>query len=280
MATRREVLNMLCRAAMECYDEVEARQIAEMVLMAKANLSRNDIIVEPNKDVTVEDIDTILEQLKSWRPVQYIIGKADFMDMELEVTADVLIPRPETEELVMWVAEEAQAKCRVLDIGTGSGSIAIGVARSVKDAKVSAIDISDAALSVARRNGAIYAANVEFIKGDALADFDALFDDKFDVIVSNPPYVPSKDVVMMRPNVVYYEPHMALFVPDDDPLLFYRAIAHTSLKILNEGGKLYFEIYETLVQEMCDMLRSEGYVDIVVKEDFRGKPRMICAKVG
>lgn len=280
MATRREVLNMLCRAAMECYDEVEARQIAEMVLMAKANLSRNDIIVEPNKDVKVEDIDTILEQLKSWRPVQYIIGKADFMDMELEVTADVLIPRPETEELVMWVAEEAQAKCRVLDIGTGSGSIAIGVARSVNDAKVSAIDISDAALSVARRNGAIYAANVEFIKGDALADFDALFDDKFDVIVSNPPYIPSKDVVMMRPNVVDYEPHMALFVPDDDPLLFYRAIAHTSLKILNEGGKLYFEIYETLVQEMCDMLRSEGYVDIVVKEDFRGKPRMICAKVG
>ena len=278
MATRREVLNMLCRAAMECYDEVEARQIAEMVLMAKANLSRNDIIVEPNKDVTVEDIDTILEQLKSWRPVQYIIGKADFMDMELEVTADVLIPRPETEELVMWVAEEAQAKCRVLDIGTGSGSIAIGVARSVKDAKVSAIDISDAALSVARRNGAIYAENVVFIKGDALADFDALFDDKFDVIVSNPPYIPSKDVVMMRPNVVDYEPHMALFVDDSDPLIFYREIARSARRMLREGGYLLFEIHERLADATVEMLRREGYQDIELRRDFRQKPRMICCR--
>lgn len=280
MATRREVLNILCTAARECYDDIEARQIAEMVLEAKGGLSRNDILVEPNMEVTIEDLDTIVEQLKRWQPVQYIIGSAEFMDMTLEVSDAVLIPRPETEELVMWVAEECAPGSRILDVGTGSGCIAIGVARSVKDSKVSAIDISDAALAVARRNGAEYATNVEFLKGDALADFDTLFDDKFDAVVSNPPYIPEQDISLMRPNVVDYEPHMALFVPDNDPLIFYRSIAHTARRMLREGGGLYFEIYENFVEEMCAMLRAEGYGDVRVREDFRGKPRMICAKIG
>lgn len=280
MATRREVLNELCRAAEVCYDKVEARQIAEMILMAKGNLSRNDILVEPNVEVSIANLDIILEQLKGWTPVQYIVGKAEFMDMELSVCSDVLIPRPETEELVMWVAEDTPAGSRILDIGTGSGCIAIGVARSVAGAKVSAMDISDAALDMARKNGAMYAPDVEFLKGDALADFEKLFTDKLDVVISNPPYIPSADIALMRPNVVDYEPHIALFVPDDDPLLFYRSIARTSRKMLNPKGKLYFEIYEALVAEMQAMLECEGYVDIVVREDFRGKPRMICAKRG
>ena len=280
MATRREVLNILCTAARECYDDIEARQIAEMVLEAKGGLSRNDILVEPNMEVTIEDLDTIVEQLKRWQPVQYIIGSAEFMDMTLEVSDAVLIPRPETEELVMWVVEECAPGSLILDVGTGSGCIAIGVARSVKDSKVSAIDISDAALAVARRNGAEYAPNVEFLKGDALADFDTMFDDKFDAVVSNPPYIPEQDISLMRPNVVDYEPHMALFVPDNDPLIFYRSIAHTARRMLREGGGLYFEIYENLVEEMCAMLRAEGYGDVRVRKDFRGKPRMICAKIG
>ncbi len=280
MATRREVLNMLCSAARECYDDVEARQIAEMILMAKGAISRNDILVEPNMEVQIYDLDAVIAQLKSWQPVQYIIGSAEFMDMELAVSESVLIPRPETEELVMWVAEDAASGSRILDVGTGSGCIAIGVARSVAGARVSAIDISDAALDVARRNGAKYAPEVEFLRGDALADFDKLFTEKFDAVVSNPPYIPSKDIAMMRPNVVDYEPHLALFVPDDDPLLFYRAIARTSRALLHADGRLYFEIYESLVAEMCEMLRAEGYVDIAVREDFRGKPRMICARRG
>ncbi|MBO5832844.1 MAG: peptide chain release factor N(5)-glutamine methyltransferase [Alistipes sp.] len=280
MATRREVLNMLCSAARECYDDVEARQIAEMILMAKGAISRNDILVEPNMEVQIYDLDAVIAQLKSWQPVQYIIGSAEFMDMELAVSESVLIPRPETEELVMWVAEDAVSGSRILDVGTGSGCIAIGVARSVAGARVSAIDISDAALDVARRNGAKYAPEVEFLRGDALADFDKLFTEKFDAVVSNPPYIPSKDIAMMRPNVVDYEPHLALFVPDDDPLLFYRAIARTSRALLHADGRLYFEIYESLVAEMCEMLRAEGYVDIAVREDFRGKPRMICARRG
>lgn len=279
MATRGEVLRMLRDAAMRCYDEVEARQIAEMILMAKGGLSRNDILVEPGIEVQIESLDTVLKQLSSWQPVQYIIGSAEFMDMELEVSTSVLIPRPETEELVMWVANDTPSGGRILDVGTGSGCIALGVARSVSNAKVSAIDISDAALEVARRNGSIYAPEVEFLRGDALGDFDRLFDEKFDVVVSNPPYIPHSDITLMRRNVVDYEPHMALFVSDDDPLIFYRSIARTSRRMLRCGGGLYFEIYESLVAEMCDMLRSEGYADIAVREDFRGKPRMICARV-
>ena len=271
---------MLCSAARECYDDIEARQIAEMILMAKGAISRNDILVEPNMEVQIYDLDAVIAQLKSWQPVQYIIGSAEFMDMELAVSESVLIPRPETEEMVMWVAEDAASGSRILDVGTGSGCIAIGVARSVAGARVSAIDISDAALNVARRNGAKYAPEVEFLRGDALADFDKLFTEKFDAVVSNPPYIPSKDIAMMRPNVVDYEPHLALFVPDDDPLLFYRAIARTSRALLHADGRLYFEIYESLVAEMCEMLRAEGYVDIAVREDFRGKPRMICARRG
>jgi release factor glutamine methyltransferase len=120
---------------------------------------------------------------------------------------------------------------------------------------------------------------VEFLRGDALGNFDRLFDEKFDVVVSNPPYIPHSDITLMRRNVVDYEPHMALFVSDDDPLIFYRSIARTSRRMLRCGGGLYFEIYESLVAEMCDMLRSEGYADIAVREDFRGKPRMICARI-
>lgn len=276
---RREVLDMLTRAASECYDDVEARQIAEMVLLARGDITRNQLIVEPNAEVEIEGLDTIVEELKSWKPVQYIIGCADFMDMSLEVDAGVLIPRPETEELVDWISSEAKAGAAILDIGTGSGCIAIAVARGVHEAKVWGMDISDDALAIARYNGAKYAPSVEFVKGDALSSFDEMFDMKFDVVVSNPPYIPNSDITLMRPNVVDYEPHTALFVPDNDPLIFYRAIARTALRLLNAAGRLYFEIYESLAEEMVAMLEAEGYVDVVLRDDFRGKPRMICARV-
>ena len=270
---------MLTRAASECYDDVEARQIAEMVLLARGGITRNQLIVEPNAEVEIEGLDTIVEELKSWKPVQYIIGCADFMDMSLEVDAGVLIPRPETEELVDWISSEAKTGAAILDIGTGSGCIAIAVARGVHEAKVWGMDISDDALAIARHNGAKYAPSVEFVKGDALSSFDEMFDTKFDVVVSNPPYIPNSDITLMRPNVVDYEPHTALFVPDNDPLIFYRAIARTALRLLSAAGKLYFEIYESLAEEMVAMLEAEGYVDVVLRDDFRGKPRMICARV-
>lgn len=277
MATRREIYNQLLRVASELYDTGEARQIAEMLLLSKGNISRNDLIIEPNKEIEINELDSIATDLRSWRPVQYIIGTADFRDMELAVSEGVLIPRPETEELVEWIASEAAEGATILDVGTGSGAIAIALAREIKNSRVWAMDISRDALDIARRNGSQYAPSVTFVEGDALGYFDRLFEDKFDVVVSNPPYIPQSDVESMRRNVIDFEPSMALFVPDNDPLLFYRSIAQRARRMLNHEGKLYFEIYELLATEMIEMLEREGYKDITLRDDFRGKPRMICA---
>ena len=270
----------LVDVASECYPDVEARQIAEMIILAKGRISRNDLLIEPNVELEIPEFETICDELRSWRPVQYIVGKADFADMELTAREGVLIPRPETEELVDWVAREAKEGARILDVCTGSGCIAIALRRMVPSSEVWAMDISPEALAIARENGAEYAPEVRFVEGDALVDFSAQFKGvMFDAIVSNPPYIPESDRALMRPNVTEHEPDIALFVEDSDPLIFYRAIAQTGRKMLNADGHLYFEIYESLVEQMVAMLEREGYTEVTVKEDFRGKPRMICARV-
>ena len=280
MATRREIFLQLVAVANECYPDIEARQIAEMILLAKGRITRNDLLIEPNAELEIADLDAVCDELRSWRPVQYIVGRADFADMELTVREGVLIPRPETEELVDWVAREVNNGAHILDVCTGSGCIAIALKRMVRDSAVWAMDLSREALAIARENGAEYAPDVHFVEADALADFSAHFEGvAFDAIVSNPPYIPDSDRSLMRPNVTEHEPDMALFVQDSDPLVFYRAIARTGRKMLKPEGRLYFEIYESLVEEMVAMLEREGYVDVVVREDFREKPRMICARV-
>ena len=276
MATRRDVYNELCEAARGLYGEDEARQIARMVLESRG-VAYNRLIVEPNEELQIDDLERIVADIRRWRPVQHIIGVADFADMELEVTPDVLIPRPETEELVAWVAADATPGACIVDVCTGSGCIALALARMVPDSRVWAIDLSPEALAVARRNATRYAPEVRFIEADALGDFAAAVGESVDVVVSNPPYIPTSDRVSMRPNVLDYEPRMALFVADDDPLLFYRAIARTSRRMLRDGGRLYFEIYELFSLDVMAMLEREGYRNAVVREDFRGKKRMVCA---
>lgn len=278
MATRREIFLQLRDVARELYGDDEGRQIAEMIVLAKGGISRNELLIEPNKELEINDIDRIIAELREWRPVQYIIGVASFDDMELEVSEGVLIPRPETEELVEWVAAGAPRGANIVDVCTGSGCIAIALSRRVKSSRVWGIDISNDALNIARRNVAKYAPSVELVEGDALGDFSQLIDGEIDVVVSNPPYIPKSDSKLMRRNVTEHEPSIALFVEDDDPLLFYRSIARTARKMLKVGGKLYFEIYENFATEMVDMLITEGYSNIVVREDFRTKPRMICAE--
>ena len=278
MATRREIFLQLRDVASELYGEDEGRQIAEMIVLAKGGISRNELLIEPNKELEINDLDKIIAELREWRPVQYIIGVTSFDDMDLEVSEGVLIPRPETEELVEWVAAEAPCGANIVDVCTGSGCIAIALSRRVKSSRVWGIDISNDALNIARRNTEKYAPSVELIKGDALADFTELINSEVDVVVSNPPYIPKSDSKLMRRNVTEHEPSIALFVEDDDPLLFYRSIARTARKILKVGGKLYFEIYENFATEMVDMLTTEGYSNIVVREDFRAKPRMVCAE--
>lgn len=277
MATRHEIFEVLRSVSSTLYGAEEGRQIAEMILESRG-ITRNKLIVEPELELPFPDLDDILEQIKTWRPVQYITGYTEFADMELKVSEGVLIPRPETEELVEWIASNHKHDADILDVGTGSGCIAIALSRAIDDSRVWAMDISSEALDIARQNGARYAPHVQFIEGDALSDFSTLFCNAFDVIVSNPPYIPISDKGAMRPNVTEHEPHGALFVPDDDPLLFYRAIAHTAHKMLKNEGALYFEIYELLAEEMRAMLYEEGYGDITLREDFRGKPRMICAR--
>lgn len=277
MATRRETLLRIAEAIAELYGEVEARQIAEMVVLECGAISRNELLVEPDKELVINDIDRIISELLKWRPVQYVIGHEEFDGLVFEVSEGVLIPRPETEELVAWVASETESGARILDVGTGSGCIAISLGRRVRDSRVWAMDISDVALDIARRNGLRNGSTVEFVKGDALVDFSSLVDEKLDVVVSNPPYIPRSDASQMRRNVTDYEPDTALFVENSDPLIFYRSIARTARRMLKPGGKLYYEIYELYAAQMCAMLEAEGYTDVVVREDFRGKQRMVCA---
>ena len=277
MATRKQALLRITEAITELYGEIEARQIAEMVVLECGGIGRNELLVEPNKEVEISDLDRIIRELRAWRPVQYVIGRADFDGLSLEVAEGVLIPRPETEELVEWIASECQKDARILDVGTGSGCIAIALGCRLAQSCVWALDISSEALNIARRNSKKYAPKVEFLQGDALADFSTLVAEKLDVVVSNPPYIPQSDEPTMRRNVTDYEPATALFVEDSDPLIFYRSIARNARKMLKPGGKLYYEIYELYADDMVAMLSADGYVDIVVREDFRGKPRMICA---
>ena len=278
MATRREIFLQLRDISSELYGEEEGRQIAEMIVLAKGAITRNEFLIEPNKELEIKDIDTIIAQLRKWRPVQYIIGVASFDDMDLEVGEGVLIPRPETEELVEWIASEARQNAMIVDVCTGSGCIAIALRRRLSGSRVWGIDISKEALNIARRNAQKFAPSVEFMDGDALGDFSQLVDGKVDVVVSNPPYIPISHRELMRPNVTEHEPSIALFVDDNDPLLFYRSIARRARTMLRKGGKLYFEIYENFADEMVDMLSVEGYSNIVVREDFRGKQRMVCAE--
>lgn len=278
MATRREIFLQLRDIASELYGEEEGRQIAEMIVLAKGAITRNELLIEADKELEIKDIDAIIAQLREWRPVQYIIGVASFDDMDLEVGEGVLIPRPETEELVEWIASEAQQSAKIVDVCTGSGCIAIALRRRLSNSRVWGIDISKEALNIARRNAQKFAPSVEFIEGDALGDFSQCVDGKVDVVVSNPPYIPISHRELMRPNVTEHEPSIALFVDDNDPLLFYCLIARRARTMLHKGGKLYFEIYENFADEMRVMLSSEGYSNIVVREDFRGKQRMVCAE--
>jgi release factor glutamine methyltransferase len=213
--------------------------------------------------------------LKKNEPYQYVFGKCEFYGLEFRVTPDVLIPRPETEELVEWVLSENSMADRFLDIGTGSGCIAVTLGKKIPAAAIHAWDISDGALAIAAENAAYNGVVVQFLKRDILQSFSA--ETSFDVIVSNPPYVMESEKVTMEENVLHFEPHEALFVPDNDPLLFYRRIAEVALEMLHEGGRLYFEVNRTKGASICSMLQQRGYLEVESRNDLSGNLRMIKA---
>ena len=277
MTSRRDIMHRLTAAAEPLYGIDEARQIAHIILCDKCGISLSEILVHPDGDATLDDIDSIEADIAAWRPVQYITGRTEFCGLDMVVREGVLIPRPETEELVETIRREAAPASRILDVGTGSGCIAVALARLLPQADVTGMDISHEALAVATENSQRHAPQLHLAQGDALGDFARLFDGRFDIIVSNPPYIPQSDITNMRENVTHHEPHLALFVDDDDPLVFYRSIARNGQELLADGGRLYFEIYETYADDICAMLEQMGYCDIRKSIDFRDKPRFVCA---
>ena len=267
----------------ENYDANEAQAIARLLADKLFHLSFADILCGSDIDIS----DETLDDLKQGRPIQYILGTETFFGREFEVGEGVLIPRPETEELCQWIIENTKhltlnTKSSYLDIGTGSGAIAITLAAELPSAKVSAIDISEKAITYAKRNAAKNGVNINFRKQNILnscymgSSASATLD-TFSIIVSNPPYIMNKERIAMSAHVLDYEPGLALFVPDNDPLLFYRAIADYALLHLTPGGMLFYEINPLCVKEMKEMLTEKGFANIEIREDQYGKQRMMKA---
>ena len=274
--TIRQTIHLIREAIVSLYGEREAEMIGRMVVCDRLSYNLSQLVAHYDEECEVAELESIIEELRRGRPVQYVLGRAEFCDFVFEVAEGVLIPRPETEELVYRIAESAKRGARILDIGTGSGAIAIALAKLVKEAEVVAIDISSEALAIAKKNAERLGAEVEFVEADALGDLSRL--GEFDIIVSNPPYIPQSDIVDMRKNVVDFEPHTALFVPDNDILKFYVATAENAQKMLREDGSLWFEIYEKAGAELCEMLRAKGFMQTELIEDSNLKPRMVWSR--
>lgn len=233
-----------------------------------------DMVLSPKKEQELEDI---LLRLSRFEPLQYIEGRAVFLGREFQVAPGVLIPRPETEELVELMLKEIPSDARILDVGTGSGCIAVSLAKELPHASVTAWDVSPEALCVARANACKLHAEVRFVECDVLTYLPDT-DERYDVIVSNPPYITESEKCDMEPNVLQWEPSLALFVPDDDPLRFYRRIAALGCTMLNEGGRLYFEINRSMGSGMEEMLSEMDYVNVRVMKDLSQNDRFVIAE--
>ena len=267
------------------YGDGEAKAISRLVYEVRFALTLSDICIGKDTQLSANDqaeLAEITRRLEQQEPIQYILGQADFCGRTFLVNHHVLIPRPETEELCRWIISEFRDEslefrdCSILDIGTGSGCIAITLAADLPKAEVTAWDISGEALQVARENAKRLHLNVTFERTDALNT--PLDHERWDVIVSNPPYICNKERARIEANVLDHEPHTALFVPDETPLLFYSAIAQYGLTALKTGGRLYFEINPLYAQELAEMLSMMSYHDIEIKNDTYGKQRMIRAR--
>ncbi len=279
------------------YDAKEIESFFYLILECFHNKKRIDLALNPNMEMDPMQLlrwESVLAELKKEKPIQYILGETEFYGLPFLVNENTLIPRPETEELVEWIIKSTKyeiqsTKLRILDIGTGSGCIAISLAKNIPNAEVSAIDVSEKALATAKKNAEINEVKVDFINVDILKINDLVelptsnfqLPTHFDIIVSNPPYVRNLEKAEIKSNVLEYEPHLALFVEDTDALLFYRKIAQLAKKKLFENGMLFFEINQYLGKETVELLEDLGFKNIELKKDIYGNNRMIrCEKAG
>lgn len=281
--TVKEVADKAFRRLAPRYGAGEARWMVRLMMEEFKNYSPVDMAVRGDFEAgeNVERrIDETVGRLLNGEPIQYIFGRARFYGMNLKVTPDVLIPRPETEELVDLIVKDCgdRSDLRVLDVCTGSGCIAIALARNLPFSQVDAIDISGAALAVARSNAAELKAAIKFSEADAL-NMQAPEAGRYDIIVSNPPYIAEHERAEMDPNVLEHEPALALFVPDSDPLRFYIAIARYALKALREDGRLYFEINPLYASMLQEQMKRMGWSDVNVLADMQKKNRFLIASL-
>ena len=258
------------------YPEEELRELAYWVIEETTGLTRTQILTECKGTQIIPNIEIILQKLRAHEPIQYIFGHTEWRGLDLLVTPATLIPRPETAELIDWILESCDRSkpLHVLDIGTGSGCIAIALKKSAPLWQVIGIDISPDALEIAHENAKRNSVEVEWTQADILSPITNYRFPILDIIVSNPPYICHREKANMDARVLDYEPHSALFVPDDEPLLFYRRIA-----AMKSAKSLYFEINEAYGKEVCDMLKELGYTDIQLKHDIYGKPRMVFGRI-
>jgi release factor glutamine methyltransferase len=263
------------------YDKREIQSFIYIIFEYVLNYAKIDTVINKNKEIAedkCEKIYSILERLKKEEPIQYILGETEFYDLTFNVNESTLIPRGETEELVQLVINENRdKKISILDIGTGSGCIAISIAKNLPLAKVSALDISEKAIETAKTNAERNEVEVNFFLEDILNRKHT--HEKYDLIVSNPPYICNSEKTLMQTNVLDYEPHTALFVDDNNPLIFYKEIALFAKENLSDNGLLYFEINEALAKEMKEMLENYSYKNIEIIKDINDRDRIVKAQI-
>lgn len=279
-ATVNDVINLIKNELKDIYPAREIRGFSELIFDHLLNYSPTDILISNNtklSDTEFLQIKEIINQLHHHKPIQYILGEAWFYGLRLQVSADVLIPRQETEELVKWVISDAGTDpLRVLDIGTGSGCIAIALALNLPLSNIIATDISEKAVQLAEKNAVESGAEIRFIAEDIFAPV-IVKSEKYDIIVSNPPYVTESEKRLVDKNVLHYEPLAALFVPDSQALIYYEAITALAREVLNPGGRIFFEINENKRDEMDQLLKRQMFSEIEIKKDINGKFRMAKA---
>jgi len=284
--TLNEARTVLTKELKNVYETDELRNIIELVIEHITNMSRAEQVKNKVPYLTctqLEDLDAITERLKKNEPVQYVLGEAWFAGMKFKVNKNVLIPRPETEELVDWIVKKSQkSKVKsqnIIDIGTGSGCIPITLKKKLPESDVSAIDVCSEALFKATENAIKLNTEVDFTLLDFLDEEKWYELHQYDIIVSNPPYVKQSEINTIHERVKEFEPHLALFVPDNDPILFYKKLSDFSMKHLNAGGKLFVEINEALGEAVSNLFRSAGFLNVDLKKDMQGKDRMVMASV-
>lgn len=284
MLTIKNLINEMTATLQPLYDPREAAAIASWYVCAKLGMERYELALRGNETLDeslMQEVRRDVERLAEGCPVQYVLGETEFYGLSFTVSPAVLIPRPETEELVQMVVQRyAGSAPRIWDVGTGSGCIAVSLAKSLKEAKVFATDISSEALTVARANAERNGVGVTFACHD-MFDIENLpfAEEKFDVLVSNPPYIPASDRAAMHRNVVDYEPAQALFVPDEDKLWCYKALASLARRVLAPGGTLWVETYHDYHEEMIDLFARHGFSEIRSLQDLNGRPRFLTASL-